>query len=149
MRYAILFFTLVLLEVILLQTLFKPGFLAPDIVLISLFIRTYVSGRSTLLWAILAGALLDLMTDTIGLNLSLEVLSVYLFILITEKFFFKSILTFVVPGGFLLLLKKILSLLMMRWKFSFEVSISLFVLSWFFELLILLGVYFLYLRRRE
>ncbi len=149
MRYTVLFFVLVFFEAAVLQTLFRPGFIAPDVVLIALISRAYLLGRSTILWAILGGALLDLMTDTIGLHLALETLSVYVFLLIYERLLFRTILTYTVPAGVVLLLKKSLALLMMKSKFSFGLNPSVFLISWLLEILLLLGVYFLYLRRKE
>ncbi len=149
MRYTVLFFVLVFFEAAVLQTLFRPGFIAPDVVLIVLISRAYLLGRSTILWAILGGALLDLMTDTIGLHLALETLSVYVFLLIYERLLFRTILTYTVPAGVVLLLKKSLALLMMKSKFSFGLNPSVFLISWLLEILLLLGVYFLYLRRKE
>ncbi|WP_457600697.1 hypothetical protein [Hydrogenivirga sp.] len=149
MRYAALFLILIFLEAAVLQTLFKPGFIAPDVVLIALITRAYLSGRPALLWAIVGGAFLDLMTDTIGLHLALETLSVYVFLLIHERLLFKTVLTYTIPAGLVLLGKKFLALAMMRSKFSFAMSPGGFVLSWLIEIALLLAIYFLYLRRKE
>ena len=149
MRYTVLFVVLLFLEAAVLQTLFRPGFIAPDVLLIALLSRAYLLGRSTLLWAIFGGALLDLMTDTIGLNLALETLSVYLFLLIYERLLFRTVLTYTVPAALVLLLKKSLALAMMRSKFSFELSFAVFVFSWLVEIALLIAIYFLYLRRKE
>lgn len=149
MSYAILFFSLLFVEAAILQTIFRPGFIAPDLVLIALISRAYIMGRSALLWAVFGGALLDLMTDTIGLHFALEVLSVYIFLLVYERLLFKTILTYLIPAGVVLLLKKILALLIMKSKFSFDMSVSVFMLSWLIELATLVGVYFFYLRRKE
>ena len=149
MRYALLFLVAIFLQVVFLHGLFKPGFLAPDLLLIVLFSRAYLIGRDAVLWAILGGSLLDILTDTIGLNLSLYVLSVYLFSLVYERFLFKSFLVFVLPSSVVLLTKKLLALLMMRSKFSFEASFQTFVLSWLIEVFTVVGLYFIYLRRKE
>ncbi|EDP75172.1 hypothetical protein [Hydrogenivirga sp. 128-5-R1-1] len=149
MRYTVLFVVLLFFEAAVLQTLFRPGFIAPDVLLIALLSRAYLLGRSTVLWAIFGGALLDLMTDTIGLNLALETLSVYLFLLIYERLLFRTVLTYTVPAALVLLLKKSLALAMMRSKFSFELSFTVFVFSWLVEIALLIAIYFLYLRRKE
>jgi len=149
LRYTVLFVVLLFFEAAVLQTLFRPGFIAPDVLLIALLSRAYLLGRSTVLWAIFGGALLDLMTDTIGLNLALETLSVYLFLLIYERLLFRTVLTYTVPAALVLLLKKSLALAMMRSKFSFELSFTVFVFSWLVEIALLIAIYFLYLRRKE
>ncbi len=149
MRYALLFLVAIFLQVVFLHGLFKPGFLAPDLLLIVLLSRAYLIGRDAVLWAILGGSLLDILTDTIGLNLSLYVLSVYLFSLVYERFLFKSFLVFVLPSSVVLLTKKLLALLMMRSKFSFEASFQTFALSWLIEVFAVVGLYFIYLRRKE
>jgi len=147
--YLLLLLAAILTEVVLLQALFKPGFIAPDLVLLLLLAKAYTSGRGAILWAIFGGALLDLLTDTVGLNLALVVLSLYLFLLIMERFLFRSALTFLLPAGLALLSKKLGAILLMRSKFSFEVSTTLFLVSWAVEILLLSGIYFLYLRRNE
>jgi len=148
LRYTLLFILLLFFEAAVLQTLFRPGFIAPDVLLIALLSRAYLLGRSTLLWAIFGGAVLDLMTDTIGLHLALETLSVYLFLVIYERLLFRTVLTYTVPAALVLLLKKFLALAMMRSKFSFDLSPAVFVLSWFIEIALLITIYFLYLRRK-
>jgi len=90
-----------------------------------------------------------MLTDTIGLNLALEVASVYLFLLIVERFLFKTALTFLLPGGFALLIKKAGAVFLMKVKFSFDISPVLLAVTWFTEVLLLCGIYFLYLRRYE
>lgn len=149
MRFALAFLSVLSFQVLVLHTLFIPGFLSPDLLLVLLLTKAYLSGREAVLWAVLGGALLDIVTDTLGLNLSLEVLSVYLFVLIYERFIFRSALVFVVPASLMLLVKKVTALLMMRFKFSFDVSPHTILVSWTFEILVLLAVYFLYIRRRE
>jgi rod shape-determining protein MreD len=149
LRYALLFVIALLFEVAALQTLFRPGFIAPDVVLILLLSRAYLHGRSTILWAIWGGALLDLITDTIGLHLALETLSVYLFLLLHERFLFRTLLTYLIPAGVVLILKKLLALAMMKSKFSFSFSFEILLLSWVVEIVLLLAVYFLYLRSKE
>jgi len=66
-----------------------------------------------------------------------------------ERFFFKSLLVFVLPSSIVLLIKKLLALLMMRAKFSFDFSFKTFFLSWLIEVLLVIGLYFIYLRRKE
>ncbi len=149
MKYLLLFLLAVFLEVAVLQALFKPGFIAPDLVLILLLSRAYLLGRSTILWAVFGGVLLDIMTDTIGLNLALETLSVYIFMLIEEKILFRTVVAFLISAGVTLLVKKSLSLLMMKIKFSFDVSVSIFLGSWLLEMVALLAIYLLYIRRKE
>lgn len=149
MRYALLFFLVVLVQVVFLHGLFRPGFLAPDLLLVLLLAKTYLTGRDAVLWAVLGGALLDVLTDTLGLNLSLYTLSVYLFYLVYERFIFRSLLVFLVPSSFILLLKKLLALLMMRFRFSFEASFQTFLTAWVVELLLAAGLYLFYLKRKE
>ncbi len=149
LRYFLLFFLIIFLQVVFLHGLFRPGFLAPDALLIALLARAYLIGRDAVLWAILGGSTLDILTDTIGLNLALYTLSVYLFILFSERFFFRSVLVFVLPSSVILLLKKLLALLMMKSKFSFEASFKTFAVAWLVEVLLVVVVYFIYLRRRE
>ncbi|RLJ71082.1 rod shape-determining protein MreD [Hydrogenivirga caldilitoris] len=149
MRYTALFLVLLFFEAAVLQTLFKPGFIAPDLVLIALISRAYLLGRSTVLWAVFGGTVLDLMTDTVGLHMSLETLSVYIFLLIHERLLFRTVLTYIVPGTGVLLLKKSLAFLIMRSKFSFELSPEAFFLSWLFEVGLLFSIYYLYIRRYE
>lgn len=149
MSYAILLTFLAFIDVLFFHTLFMPGFVAPDLVLIALLSRAYLRGRESILWAIYGGIVLDLLTDNIGLNLTLEVLLVYLFVLITERFLMRNALTFLLPSAFLLAFKKAISLLLVSFKFSFEVSFLPLATSWILELLFLCGVYFLYLKRKE
>jgi len=149
LSYGVLFFILLFIQSAILQTLFKPGFIAPDIVLIALVSKAYMSGRPTLMWAIFGGAFLDIMTDTIGLHLALETLSLYLFVLVYERLLFRTILTYLIPASLVLFLKEVLAFFIMRAKFSFELSLSVFMLSFLIEVAILLGVYFFYLRRKE
>jgi len=147
--YLLILIGAVLLEAVLLQVLFKPGFMAPDLLLVLLLAKAYTSGRVAILWAMFGGALLDMLTDTVGLNLALEVLSLYLFLLASERFLFRTALTFLLPAVVALFLKKLGAILLMKSKFSFEVSPLLFVLSWILEILLISGIYFLYLRRNE
>ncbi len=149
MGFLLVLVAAVLAEVVVLQALFRPGFIAPDLVLLLLLARAYTSGRGTILWAIFGGALLDLLTDTIGLNLALQVSSVYLFLLIVERFLFRSAFTFLFPAGLILLFRKLAALLLMRSKFSFEISTTVFLISWAVEIIVLSGIYFLYLRKNE
>lgn len=149
MRYVPLFLAVIFLQVTILHGIFKPGFLAPDLLLVLLLSRACLIGRDAVLWAALGGSLLDALTDTLGLNLSLYVLSVYLFLLVYEKFLFRNLLIFVLPSSVVLFMKKLLALMMMRSKFSFEVSYQSFLLSWFIEILTVLGLYFIYFRNRE
>ena len=148
MRFALLLTFLAIADVLFLHTLFKPGFVAPDLVLIALLSRAYLKGRESVLWAIYGGITLDLLTDNIGLNLAGEVLSIYILILLTERFLIRNAFTFLIPSVFLIALKKAFSLLLVSLKFSFEVSLPSLIISWFVELLFLWGVYFLYLRRK-
>jgi len=138
-----------LVQIVFLQTLFKPGFIAPDLLLVVLLSKAYLSGRGAILWAILGGALLDLTTDNIGLNLALQTLAVYLFLLAYEKLLFRNLFTFLIPASVVLLLKRLLALFMMRSKFSFDMSWGIFTLAWLVEIILLIGVYFLYLKRKE
>ena len=149
LRYFLLFLLIIFLQVVFLHGFFRPGFLAPDALLIILLSRAYLIGRDAILWAILGGSLLDILTDTIGLNLALYTFSVYLFILFSERFIFRSLLVFVLPSSVILLLKKLLALLMMKSKFSFEASFKTFVVAWLVEVLLVVAVYFIYLRRKE
>ncbi len=149
MKYALVFLLSLLLEATLLQTLFRPGFVAPDLLLIVLLARAYLLGRDAILWAIAGGTFLDLMTDTVGLHLTTEVLSVYLFLLLQERLLFRTALTYILPSSFLLLLKKSLAYFIMRAKFSFELSLGTFLFSWAFEVVLLFLLYFLYIRKKE
>ncbi len=147
MRFSLLFILSVFIQVSILQTLISPGFLAPDLLLVILLSRAFFEGREAVLWAILGGALVDIVTDTLGLNLSLEVLSTYIFLLASERFIFRNAPLFLILAGVIPLLKRSLSLLLMRVKFSFDASLEVFIISWFFELALLLAVYFLRRRR--
>jgi len=147
--YLLIFVGAILLEAVFLQVLLKPGFLAPDLLLVLLLVKAYTSGRVAILWAMFGGALLDMLTDTLGLNLALEVLSLYLFLLASERFLFRTALTFLLPAAAVFLLKKLAAILLMKSKFSFEVSPALFVFAWTVEMLLISGIYFLYLRRNE
>lgn len=149
MRFFLLLILLTLIDALFLHVLFKPGFVAPDLVLIVLLSKAYLKGRETVLWAILGGILLDLLTDSIGLNLAAEVLSVYAFLLVMERFLIKSAFTFLIPSALILALKKFFSLFLVSIKFSFEVSVSYLAVSWIVELSLLSGIYFLYLRKKE
>ncbi|MDQ7037970.1 MAG: rod shape-determining protein MreD [Aquificota bacterium] len=149
MRYLILILSLVFVQTSLLQVFFSPGFVAPDLLLIALLSRAYLTGRDAVLWAFFGGALLDIMTDTLGLNLALETLSVYLFVLMNEKIFFKTWLTYLTGAGFSLLLKKVLSLVVMSVKFSFSFSFPSVLLALLLEVLIASAVYFAYLKKKE
>ncbi len=139
----------VLIEVIFLQSFFKPGFIAPDIVLFLLLTKAYFHGRQTLLWAVFSGVLLDLLTDTVGLGITTQVFSLYFFLLVMERFLFRTALTFLATAGLTLLLKKILVLFLMKMKFSFEFSVGFLITSWIIELILLISMYFIYLRRYE
>ncbi len=138
-----------LLQVVFLISLFEPGFLAPDLVLISLLVIAYTHGREALLWAMVFGAFLDMLTDNLGLNLAMETLSIYLFLLLHEKLLLKNALTFLVVGSAVVFLKRSLTYILFRFKFSFDMSWADFFLAWLTEVLLLTGVYFLYLKRRE
>ena len=149
MRYLLLLLLLLFLQTAFIQAAFTPGFLAPDLLLIALLSRAYLKGRDTVLWAILGGALLDLLTDTLGLGLALETLSTYLFILISERVLFKTGLAFLISGAGIALLKKLLALVLMSFKFSFDISVSGFISFWMIEVFLLLITYILYLKRRD
>ncbi len=149
MRYFLLLLLLLFLQTAFIQAVFTPGFLAPDLLLIALLSRAYLKGRDTVLWAILGGALLDLLTDTLGLGLALETLSTYLFILISERVLFKTGLAFLISGAGITLLKKLLALVLMSFKFSFDISVSGFISFWMIEVFLLLITYILYLKRRD
>ena len=149
MRYLVLVVFLVFVQTSFLQVFFKPGFIAPDLLLVALLTRAYVTGRDAVLWAIFGGSLLDIMTDTLGLNLALEPLAVYLFILLNEKIFFKTWLTYMLGAGLSFLVKKVLSLIVMKIKFSFSFSLASLILALLVEILIATAVYFAYLKRKE
>ena len=149
MRYLFLLLLLVFLQTSFLQVFFRPGFVAPDLLLVTLVSRVYLKGREAVLWSVLGGALLDVMTDTLGLNLALETLAVYTFVIFTQKLFLRTWFTYLMGAGFVFLMKKVLSLVLMRTKFSFTVSpLSLF-LSLVIEVCLAVFVYLLYLKKRE
>ncbi len=149
MRFLLLILLLVFLQTSFLQVFFKPGFLAPDLVLIALLSKAYLAGREAVLWAFLGGTFLDVMTDTVGLNIALQTLTVYIFVLLNEKVFFRTWFTYLLGTGISFLLKKVLSLLLMRMKFYFSISVSSIILALLVELLIASLVYFAYLKRKE
>ena len=133
-------------EVVLFQTIFNPGFIAPDVVLLALLARTFLKGRDTVLWALVGGLMVDILTDSLGLNIALYSLSLYLFLPLAEKFIFSSFLTFLVPASIVLLLKKTGTILLVGFKFSFEVDPLTFFISWVFEILLGLVLYFVFLK---
>ncbi len=149
MRFLGLLVLLVFLQTSFLQVFFSPGFIAPDLILIALLSRAYVKGRETVLWAIFGGTVLDIMTDTLGLNVALETLAVYLFVLMNEKVFFRTWLTYLTGMAVCLVLKKVLSLGVMGVKFSFSFSLASLVTALLVEVLISAVIYFTYLKRME
>jgi rod shape-determining protein MreD len=149
LRYLVLILVLVFLQTSFLQVFFTPGFIAPDLILIALLSRAYLTGREAILWAILGGFLLDVMTDTLGLHLALETFTLYLFILMNEKLFFKTWLTYLTGAGISLTLKKVLSLAVMELKFSFSFSVLSVILALLLELVLAALLYFAYLKKKE
>jgi len=149
LRYLVLVVSLVFVQTSFLQVFFSPGFVAPDLLLIALLSKAYLTGRDAVLWAFFGGAFLDIMTDTLGLNLALETLAVYLFVLMNEKIFFKTWLTYLTGVGVSLMLKKVLSLVLMSMKFSFSFSLLSVLLALLLEILIASAVYFAYLKKKE
>lgn len=147
MRFFFFFTFTLLLQVSFLTALFSPGFLSPDLPLVLLLTKAYMRGRETVLWAVFGGAFMDILTDTLGLNLTLYTLSVYLFVLVCEKFISRDVITFTVFASGVVLLKRLIALLMMGSKYSFEVSLWVFFFSWSFEAFTLFILYFLYMRR--
>ncbi len=145
--FLFLFFFSLVIEILVFQVIFRPGFIAPDIFLILLITRAFIDNRNTLIWAIAGGLILDLFSDTVGLYTFSETLAVYLFILITEKLLFRNFFTFFSIASLVLLLRKISSILLMRLKYSFEVSITVFLVSFLLEL-IMLGLVYFYIRRK-
>jgi len=147
--YAFLLFVLVLFQATFLYRTFNPGFLSPDVVLSLLLLKVYLKDRYVVLWAAFGGLLLDLLADTLGLNLFLYVLSVYLLSLFYGRFLFVRPSLSLVPPSLLFLLKKALAILLMRTRFSFDIPLVALILSWLVEVLLISGLYFIYLRRRE
>ncbi len=131
------------------QAVFRPGFMAPDLLLVTLLARAYLMGKDTILWALFGGFLLDIMTDSLGHGIALETLSTYLFILMVERFLFKTWLAFILSAGASALAKKILGLIMMRFKYSFDISLFKLFYFWLIEILVFSVIYFLYLRKKE
>ncbi len=149
MRFAVVFFIAIILQAVILQTTFKPGFIAPDITLSLLIAYAYLHGRSVVYWAVVGGTLLDFMTDTLGLNLTMLVFGSYLFVLIVERFMFRSFLTFLIPAVISMSLKKLISVILMSFKFSFDLSPTTLILSLVLEALVVSGIYFSFLRNRH
>ncbi len=149
MRFLILLLFTVFIETSVIQAVFRPGFAAPDLLLILLLTKAYLSGKEAILWALLGGFLLDIMTDTLGHGLALETLAVYLFILISERVLFRTWLAFIISAGTSLLIKKVLGVIIMGLKFSFDISVLKIFYFWFIELVIMFVIYFLYLKKKE
>lgn len=149
MKFLILLLFTVFIETSVIQAVFRPGFASPDLLLILLLTKAYLSGKETVLWALLGGFLLDIMTDTLGHGLALETLAVYLFILISERVLFRTWLAFVISAGASLLIKKVLGVIIMGMKFSFEISVLKIFSFWLIELVVIFLIYILYLRKRE
>ncbi len=149
MRYFALLLVVLFFQTAFIQAIFTPGFLAPDLLMVMLLSMAYLKGRETILWAVLGGSLLDLLTDTVGLGLALETFSTYLFVLISERVLFKTGLAFLISGAGIALLKKALAFSLMSFKFSFEVSFSGFMSFWAIEVFLLLILYIVYLKRRN
>ena len=149
MRFLVLLLFTVFIETSVVQAVFRPGFASPDLLLILLLTKAYLSGKETVLWALLGGFLLDIMTDTLGHGLALETLAVYLFILISERVLFRTWLAFVISAGASLLIKKVLGVIIMGLKFSFEISVLKIFSFWLIELVVIFLIYILYLRKRE
>ena len=129
MIFAGLILTALFLDVLLLQGYFKPGFLGADLTLCALLVSASFRGRDTLMWAVLIGIVKDLFGDSLGLNLALYTLSVYVFNLLLEKFLFKNLPSLLVGGLVALTLKKIGAFLLVSVKYSFDVSLSSVVLG--------------------
>ena len=146
MKFFLALVVLSFAEVVLFQTIFNPGFIAPDVVLLALLARAFLRGRDTILWAFVGGLMIDILTDSLGLNIALYSLSVYLFLPLAEKFIFRSFLTFLVPASIVLLLKKVGTFLLVGFKFSFEVDLPTFLISWILEILLGLSLYFVLLK---
>ena len=149
MKFLIILLFTVFIETSVIQAVFRPGFASPDLLLILLLTKAYLSGKETILWALLGGFLLDIMTDTLGHGLALETLAVYLFILISERILFRTWLAFVISAGVSLLIKKVLGVIIMGLKFSFEISVLKIFSFWVIELVVIFLIYILYLRKRE
>ncbi len=149
MKFLIILLFTVFIETSVIQAVFRPGFASPDLLLILLLTKAYLSGKETILWALLGGFLLDIMTDTLGHGLALETLAVYLFILISERVLFRTWLAFVISAGVSLLIKKVLGVIIMGLKFSFEISVLKIFSFWVIELVVIFLIYILYLRKRE
>lgn len=149
LKFLILLLITVFIETSVIQAVFRPGFASPDLVLILLITRAYIRGKETVLWAMLGGFLLDIMTDTLGHGLALETLAVYLFILISERILFRTWLAFVISAGVSLIVKKVLGVLIMGMKFSFDISLLKILAFWLIEICVISAVYILYLKRKE
>jgi rod shape-determining protein MreD len=131
------------------QAVFRPGFIAPDLLFIVLIARAYTAGKDTVLWALLGGFLLDLLTDSLGHGIAIQTLSVYIFIILIERLLFKTWLAFLISAGSSALIKKALGIAVMKLKYSFEISLLKFFYFWLIEVFILSLLYFLYLRKKE
>ncbi len=149
MKFFLLFLTSLLVEVVFIRSLVKPGFVAPDLVLLVLLLKAYSKGREAVLWAIAGGAFLDLASDNVGLNMFLETFFTYVFVLVNEKVLLRNFTTFLVLASGVLLLKKISAVALVSFKFSFDISSGVVFLSWLLETLVLLAIFLLYFRRRE
>ena len=149
MRFLFVFLVFLILEALFLRTLVKPGFIAPDIVFLLLLFRAYSRGREAVLWAIVGGVFLDFTSDNLGLNLFLETFFIYMFLLLHEKFLMRNTSTFLALSGVLLLLKKVSGVVVVSMKFSFSMSWSILLFSWFSEMVALSIAYLLFLKRKE
>ncbi len=149
MKFFLLFLTSLLVEVVFIRSLVKPGFVAPDLVLLVLLLKAYSKGREAVLWAIVGGVFLDLASDNVGLNMFLETFFTYVFVLVNEKILLRNFTTFLVLASGVLLLKKISAVALVSFKFSFDISSGVVFLSWLLETLVLLAIFLLYFRKRE
>ncbi len=124
-----LLFLLAFLQSAFLSPIFKPGFIAPDLILIFLFLYSFKERKDIIFKALFGGFVLDLFHDTLGLFMSVSVLSAYLMFLFYEKLLIKRF-SFVLGSFFLfVVVNYTLKILLVKYKFSFELNPFLLIAS--------------------
>ncbi len=112
-----------------LSPLFSPGFLAPDLVLAFIFLNSIKEDKRVIFKAFFGGFMLDIFHDSLGLFMSVNVLSAYLMYMFYEKILIKR-LSFVFGSlSVFVILNYSLKILLMNYKYSFEVNIFILTIS--------------------
>jgi rod shape-determining protein MreD len=124
-----LLFILAFLQSAFLSPLFKPGFISPDLVLAFLFAYSFLEKEDIIFKALFGGFVLDILHDTLGLFMSTSVVSAYLMFLFYEKILIKRLSFLAVSFLCFVFINYLLKLLLMGYKFSFELNIPLLLLS--------------------